>query len=74
MKNNNIWFNDYCKKNYLLRLQSRSFLMVVDKNTGEYKNIYAEDAKESREYLEILAKDIEKHPAIKEEEDVDKCV
>lgn len=30
---------------WLLRMESESFIMVVNKSTGEYRNIYAKDFK-----------------------------
>lgn len=50
-------------KNFILRMESDSFLMVIDKRTGDYRNIYAYTNHE-RQQLKILAKNLERHPMI----------
>lgn len=54
------------KSQYLLRMQCDRFLIVVNKDTGEYKNIYALENKEARDFLKLLASKMEKHPMLKE--------
>lgn len=50
-------------KNYILRMESDSFLMIIDKRTGDYRNIYAYTGFE-RLQLKELAKKMERHPMI----------
>jgi hypothetical protein len=45
---------------WLLRLNTDSFIMVVNSETNEYKNIYAKNVEERLE-LKELAKTLEKH-------------
>lgn len=45
---------------WLLRLSTDSFIMVVNSETNEYKNIYAKNVEERLE-LKKLAKTLEKH-------------
>jgi hypothetical protein len=45
---------------WLLRLSTDSFIMVVNSETNEYKNIYAKNVEERLE-LKELAKTLEKH-------------
>ena len=52
------------KNEFLLRMECDSFIMVVNKNTGEYLNLYEKDF--SREYLKYIANMLEKHDSIKE--------
>jgi hypothetical protein len=47
-------------KKWLLRLNTDSFIMVVNSETNEYKNIYAKNIEERLE-LKELAKTLEKH-------------
>lgn len=67
-----LWYhNEFCN-NYLLRLQSMNFIIGVHKKTGEYVNLYIQDNKEARQFLADVAEDMEKHPAIIEEESDEK--
>lgn len=52
------------KNEFLLRMESESFIMVINKNTGEYLNLYEKDF--TKEYLKYIANMLEKHDAIKE--------
>lgn len=58
----------FYQRSYLLRLQSESFLICVNKKTGDYENIYATDTKEGREYLKEIAKVMTKHIKLLKEE------
>ena len=46
--------------NWLLRLESNSFIIIVNKVTNEYKNLYAKDFKSS-DVIKIIASKLEYH-------------
>lgn len=50
---------------YYLRMQCEKFLIVVDKYTGEYRNIYSGDNKLAVEFLKEVASLMEKHKNLK---------
>ena len=52
------------KSEFLLRMECDSFIMVINKNTGKYSNLYEKDF--SREHLKYIANMLEKHDLIKE--------
>lgn len=48
------------KANWLLRMSSHSFIMMVNKHTKEYVNLYAQD-NATRELISLIANSIDKH-------------
>lgn len=48
------------KANWMLRMESDRFIMVVHKNTNEYVNLY--DTEFSKDSLELLSSMLDKHP------------
>lgn len=48
------------KSKWTLRMESDSFIMVINKKTGEYVNWYAKDTKD-RETLQTIAGVLDKH-------------
>ena len=53
------------KLKWLLRMESDSFIMVVNKETNEYMNWYAKDFK-SKGALKIIAGVLDKHKELQE--------
>ena len=49
-----------CLDKWLLRLESISFIMVVHKETNEYRNIYLKDLKNQEELFYII-RSLDKH-------------
>lgn len=49
-----------------LRLESYEFIMVVHKETNEYRNLYKKDFK-NPEQIKHMALLLDKHPAIEQE-------
>ena len=43
-------------RNWMLRMESDSFIMVINKHTGEYRNLYAKDFKKpiQMKYMALL--------------------
>lgn len=52
------------KNEFLLRMESESFIMVINRDTGKYLNLYEKDF--TKEYLKYIANMLEKHDLIKE--------
>lgn len=52
------------KSEFVLRMESDSFIIVVNKNTEEYLNLYEKDFPGG--YLKYIANMLEKHDSIKE--------
>lgn len=48
------------KENWLLRMKSDSFIMLVNKHTGYYENFYAYN-KKTREIIKLIADNLDKH-------------
>lgn len=53
------------KSSYLLRMQSDSFLMIIDKESNTYFNLY-ENENFTKQDLKRLANILDKHEKIKE--------
>lgn len=50
------------KQEYILRMESDSFIMVINKDTGIYSNLYVEDF--SKELLQRMVKILDKHESM----------
>lgn len=55
------------KKEWMLRLRSARFIMLVNKRTNEYRNMYAENKSEI-DLMNTLANQMDIHPKLKENE------
>lgn len=59
------YFKWFYKNQYYLRMQCSNFLIAINKETNEYKNIYALDNNLGREFLKELAEEMTKHKNMK---------
>ena len=53
------------RSRWMLRLSSVGFIMLVNKQTGEYRNIYLKDCKNKRTLI-YLTYILDKHPSIED--------
>lgn len=58
------YFKWMYRNQYILRMQCENFLIVIDKYTKEYRNIYSLDTKKSREFLKEIAEIMDKHKSL----------
>ena len=59
-----LYYKHVFTNKYILRMQSVSFLICINKETGDYENIYCEDSKEGRKYLKEIAEAMDKHESL----------